>query len=153
MLTTDTAYAIRFPMEELPVTGVKTGGVKGITLKDGEALVGINVLTPNDTTYVAIVTHRGAVKKMNVAEVEMTSRAKRGLKVLTELKANPHRIVAVVKVTDGEQLMIETEKGVQESLDVQALTRADRHSNGSFKVDIATDGAISHVFAVKKEEK
>jgi len=49
--------------------------------------------------------------------------------------------------------MIETEKGVQESLDVQALTRADRHSNGSFKVDIATDGAISHVLAVKKEEK
>jgi len=153
MLTTDTAYAIRFPMEELPVTGVKTGGVKGITLKVGESLVGVNVLPPNDTAYVAIVTHRGAVKKMNVAEVEMTSRAKRGLKVLTELKANPHRIVAVVKVTDEEQLMIETEKGMQEILDVQALTRADRHSNGSFKVDISTDGAISKVFAVKKEEK
>jgi len=42
---------------------------------------------------------------------------------------------------------------MQEILDVQALTRADRHSNGSFKVDISTDGAISKVFAVKKEEK
>ena len=35
-------------------------------------------------------------------------------------------------------------------IDVQALSRADRHSNGSFKVDIATDGAISHVVTAKK---
>ncbi|MEG0450090.1 MAG: DNA topoisomerase IV subunit A, partial [Lysinibacillus sp.] len=72
LLTTDTAYAIRFPIEELPVTGVKTGGVKGITLKDGEVLVGANVLNPNETEYVVIVTQRGAVKKMNVAEVDST---------------------------------------------------------------------------------
>ncbi len=151
MLTTDTAYAIRFPIEELPVTGVKTGGVKGITLKEEEALVGVNVLQPHETQYVVIVTQRGAVKKMNVAEVEMTNRAKRGLKVLTELKANPHRIVAIVQATDKEQVVIETEKGVQEVLDVQALTRADRHSNGSFKVDVAADGPISHVQIAKKE--
>lgn len=153
LLTTDTAYAIRFPIEELPVTGVKTGGVKGITLKDGEALVGVNVLQPDETQYVVIVTQRGAVKKMNVAEVEIASRAKRGLKVLTELKANPHRIVAVIQATDDEQVVIETEKGIQEVIDVHALTRADRHSNGSFKVDIATDGAISHVLTAKKEQK
>ena len=149
LLTTDTAYAIRFPMKELPVTGVKTGGVKGITLKDGEALVGVNVLNPNETEYVVIVTHRGAVKKMNVTEVEATNRAKRGLKVLTELKANPHRIVTVLKVYDDEQLIIETENGVQEVLAIQALNRADRHSNGSFKVDVASDGAISHVLIEK----
>lgn len=152
LLTTDTAYAIRFPIEELPVTGVKTGGVKGITLKAGEALVGVNVLNPNETEYVVIVTQRGAVKKMNVAEVDAANRAKRGLKVLTELKANPHRIFAVVKAHADEQLLIETEKGVQEVLDVQALTRADRHSNGSFKVDIAADGAISLVLLEKKEK-
>lgn len=152
LLTTDTAYAIRFPIEELPVTGVKTGGVKGITLKAGETLVGVNVLNPNETEYVAIVTQRGAVKKMNVAEVDATNRAKRGLKVLTELKANPHRVVSVVKVCNGEQLIIETEKGVQEVLDVQALNRADRHSNGSFKVDVASDGAISHVLKEKKDK-
>ena len=98
------------------------------------------------------MTQRGAVKKMNVAEVDAASRAKRGLKVLTELKANPHRIIAVVKAHADEQLIVETEKGVQEVLDVQALTRADRHSNGSFKVDIASDGAISHVLIEKKEK-
>ncbi len=152
LLITDTAYAIRFPIEELPVTGVKTGGVKGITLKDGEALVGVTILKPSDTEYVVIVTQRGAVKKMNVAEVDIASRAKRGLKVLTELKANPHRIVAVVKASDEEQVVVETDKGVQEIIDVKGLTRADRHSNGSFKVDIATDGAISHVVKKKKEE-
>ncbi len=111
------------------------------------------MLQPDVTQYVVIVTQRGAVKKMNVAEVEVASRAKRGLKVLTELKANPHRIVAVVQATDEEQVVIETEKGVQEVIDVQALSRADRHSNGSFKVDIATDGAISHVLTAKKEQK
>ena len=31
-------------MEELPVTGVKTGGVKGINLKEDDHLVAVNVI-------------------------------------------------------------------------------------------------------------
>lgn len=151
MLTSDRSYAIRFPISEIPPTGVKTGGVKGITLKDDEALVGVTLLKSDETQYVAIVTHRGAVKKMNVAEIDLGTRAKRGVLVLTELKANPHRVFAVLQVDEDHILHLETEKGVQETVDAHALTRADRFSNGSFKVDVTTDGALARVWKTKNK--
>lgn len=152
MLTTHLSYSIRFPVTEIPVTGLKTAGVKGISLKEGDSLVGVNLIDPSKTQYVAIVTHRGAIKKMNVHEIELGSRAKRGVLTLTELKSNAHRIFAVLQVNDDEQLHIETEKGVHEILDVQSLTRADRFSNGSFKIDVPSDGAIIRVWKNKKTQ-
>lgn len=150
ILTTYRSYSIRFSMSELPVTGVKTGGVRGILLKDDDVLVGVNILNPDETQYIAIVTQRGAVKKMNVYEIDLGLRAKRGLLTLTELKNNPHRVSAVIQVDEDDLLHLETEKGVEEVLDVHALTRADRFSNGSFKVDVPSDGAIIRVWKTKK---
>lgn len=150
ILTTYRSYSIRFSMSELPVTGVKTGGVRGILLKDDDVLVGVNILNPDETQYIAIVTQRGAVKKMNVYEIDLGLRAKRGLLTLTELKNNPHRVSAVIQVDEDDLLHLETEKGVEEVLDVHALTRADRFSNGSFKVDVPSDGAIIRVWKTQK---
>lgn len=150
ILTTYRSYSIRFSMSELPVTGVKTGGVRGILLKDDDVLVGVNILNPDETQYIAIVTQRGAVKKMNVYEIDLGLRAKRGLLTLTELKNNPHRVSAVIQVDEDDLLHLETEKGVEEVLDVHALTRADRFSNGSFKVDVPSDGAIIRVWKSQK---
>lgn len=150
ILTTYRSYSIRFSMSELPVTGVKTGGVRGILLKDDDVLVGVNILNPDETQYIAIVTQRGAVKKMNVYEIDLGLRAKRGLLTLTELKNNPHRVSAVIQVDEDDLLHLETEKGVEEVLDVHTLTRADRFSNGSFKVDVPSDGAIIRVWKSQK---
>lgn len=136
-------------MSELPPTGLKTGGLKGIVLKEDETLIGINIIDPEKTQYVAIVTHRGAVKKMNVAEIDLGSRAKRGVLTLTELKTNPHRVFAVLSVNKDDALHIQTEKDTHEIILVDSLPRSDRHSNGSFKVDIQVDGALAHVWTTK----
>ena len=150
LLTTNTSYSIRFPMEELPVTGVKTGGVKGIMIKDGETLVAVNVLLPGGEQDIIIVTQRGAVKRMKVSEIELTNRAKRGVVTLKELKANPHRIFAIVVVHVSDTIVLETEKGIQETVQVLNLSRADRYSNGSLRIDTANDGALVRAVVEKK---
>ena len=149
LLTINTSYSIRFPMEELPITGVKTAGVKGIMIKEGEYLAAANILEPEGKEDIVLVTQRGAVKRMNVSEIEMGSRAKRGVVTLKELKANPHRVfdIKVVKVSDT--VLLETEKGIQEEIKVVNLNRADRYSNGSLKVDTATDGALVRVSVIQ----
>ncbi|MEK4229524.1 DNA topoisomerase IV subunit A [Solibacillus sp. FSL H8-0538] len=149
LLTTNTSYSIRFPLEELPVTGVKTGGVKGIILKEDETLAAVNVLQPGGEQDIIIVTQRGAVKRMNVSEIDLTTRAKRGVVTLKELKSNPHRIFAIVVVHVSNTVLLETEKGVQETLQVMNLSRADRYSNGSLRIDTANDGALVRVTVVK----
>ncbi|KGR74946.1 DNA topoisomerase IV subunit A [Ureibacillus sinduriensis] len=145
MLTTNMSYCLRFDIEEIPVTGVKTGGVKGINLKDGDVLTAVNLLHPSQEQEVVIVTHRGAVKRMNVSEVEKSSRAKRGVVVLKELKSNPHRIFDVKVVQSSDTVLLETEENITEMIGVKNLSKADRYSNGSLKIDVSNDGELLRV--------
>ena len=151
LLSTNTSYTIRFPMSDLPVTGVKTAGVKGMLVKEGEELAGVVLLNPAQDQELIIVTQRGSVKRMLVSEIELGNRAKRGVVILKELKANPHRIFKILVVNFRNTFTIETEKGVQESISVTNLTRADRYSNGSLRIDTDGDGAIVRAFVEKTE--
>ncbi|AMO85486.1 DNA topoisomerase 4 subunit A [Solibacillus isronensis B3W22] len=151
LLSTNTSYTIRFPMEDLPVTGVKTAGVKGIIVKEGEYLAAVALLKPDQEQELVIVTQRGAVKRMLLSELELGNRAKRGVVILKELKSNPHRIFTILVVNFRNTFTIETEKGVQETISVTSLTRADRYSNGSLRIDTEGDGAISRAYVEKTE--
>ena len=142
LLTSYFSYSLRFDIEELPVTGVKTSGVKGINLKDEDKLVSVNLLMAGDQQDLLVVTHRGAIKRMNISEVEKISRAKRGVVILKELKSNPHRIFAVKLMTIKDTLLLETVKNHQEIIELKSLTRADRYSNGSLKIDVTNDGEL-----------
>lgn len=151
LLSTNTSYTIRFPMNELPVTGVKTAGVKGIVIKEEEYLAAVVILNPEENEELIIVTQRGAVKRMLIHEVELGNRAKRGVVILKELKSHPHRIFSILVVNFKNAITIETEKGVQETISVTNLTRADRYSNGSLRIDTEGDGAIIRAFVEKIE--
>lgn len=151
LLSTNTSYTIRFPMEDLPVTGVKTAGVKGIIVKEGEYLAAVALLNPDQEQELVIVTQRGAVKRMLLSELELGNRAKRGVVILKELKSNPHRIYTILVVNFRNTFTIVTEKGIQETISVTSLTRADRYSNGSLRIDTEGDGAICRAYVEKTE--
>lgn len=141
-LVTTEGQALRFRVDEVPPTGLRTGGVKGMTLKD-ERVIWADTVDANERLI--IVTQRGAVKKMGIEEVTTSNRAKRGVQILSILKSNPHQIVAVEKDRKEALLVIETEKH-QEEIAMGDLPKNDRLSNGSFKVDPKTDGAIRAVY-------
>lgn len=148
-IATNQAYGVRFPMDEVPLTGLRTAGVKGVNLKDGDSVVSAIMIHPERSQDLLLVTHRGAAKKMKLQEFETGSRAKRGVVMLRELKSNPHRIVAVVPVEGAEEVLIETAKGVELSITATKLKTVDRYSNGSFIADEAADGKVTAVY--KKE--
>lgn len=149
ILTSYLSYTVRFNMEEIPITGVKTGGVKGINLKDDDILAAVNVIEKDAKQDVLVVTHRGAIKRMSISEIERTGRAKRGLVILKELKTNPHRIFNVLVVNEEDSVLVATKKQVQEKFAISELTKADRYSNGSLKFDINNDGELLFVKILK----
>ena len=149
---THNAYGVRFPMEEIPVTGLRTAGVKGVNLKDDDYAVSAVMIDPEEKQDLIVVTQRGAAKKMKLQEFETGTRAKRGVVMLRELKANPHRVIAVVGVTGTEEILMETAKGIRSPLQVSNLKPVDRYSNGSFILDEATDGKVVAVYRVEKKE-
>lgn len=146
LFTTHLSYSVRFSLDEVPITGVKTGGVKAINLKDDDYVVSVNVVPLESTDDITLITHRGAVKKMALKEIESGVRAKRGIVTLRELKSNPHKVFAVLLTNKEDELVLETEKGVQETIPMNTLRPTDRYSNGSFVVDTEKDGQLVRVW-------
>lgn len=127
-LTTDTGYGLSFKTEEVPVVGVKASGVKAIKLKD-DNLVSINQYSQTEDEFISIITTKGTGKRVRLNEFELSTRTRRGLLVIREVKTNPYKILKTF-ITDSKNYI-----GVKNSdINIIKLTElpiSDRHSIGS----------------------
>lgn len=133
-------YGLRFAVDELPVTGLSTSGVRAINLKDDDQLVDLALVEESD--HLALITQRGAFKEMLASDLELGARARRGNLVLHKLKKNPHEIADFIGHAADYQgaLEIITSRPV-----FQDVLVADHHlgtakSNGTFVIDTDTQG-------------
>ncbi|MFS0663388.1 DNA topoisomerase IV subunit A [Bacillus mojavensis] len=149
LMATHLGYGLWFGEDEVNVVGARAAGVKGINLKDGDFVVSGEILHESDS--LVLFTQRGAVKRMSLSEFEKTSRAKRGVVMLRELKKNPHRVVSLFACGLNERFMAETEKGDRKELQAKELRTNDRYSNGSFFIDEEESGKITAVWRLKTE--
>ena len=160
MLITEKGYALRFNIEEVPVIGAKAAGVKAVNLKDDDVVVAAFI---SNTSSVYLLTHRGSLKRMATEEIPVTSRAKRGLQVLRELKAKPHRVFVagpvltvqgdfdlftsqVEEQTNGQVLHVLSNTGKSYDVDVTQLSFSERTSNGSFISDTISNEEVFHAW-------
>lgn len=156
MLMTEKGYALRFNIEEVPIIGAKAAGVKAVNLKDGDVVVAAFI---SNTSSVYLLTQRGSLKRMATEEIPVTSRAKRGLQVLRELKAKPHCVFEAGPVltdqgdfdlfstanedeTTGQVLHVQSKTGKLYDVDVTQLSLSERTSNGSFISDTISDEEV-----------
>ena len=144
MLATHQGFGLRYSLSEVPVVGPKAAGVKSINLKEEDYVVnGLPVYTDGDTPIV-IVTQRGAVKRMLAQELTTMGRAKRGLMILRELKNNPHRILYMGN-GEGQEIVLQNQKGEEKHLETNTVPINDRTSNGSFVLDEKQGGPVLSV--------
>lgn len=161
MIITHNGYALHFNIEEVPVIGAKAAGVKAINLK-GDDVVTAAFIANTKSMYV--LTHRGSLKRMAVADIPVTKRAGRGLQVLRELKAKPHRVFQAgpvftensgaeldlfateVETSDEQILSVLSKTGEVTEVNLANLSLSERTSNGSFISDTISD---QEVFAAK----
>ncbi|MFK2825170.1 DNA topoisomerase IV subunit A [Bacillus sp. B190/17] len=152
-LSTFFGYGLLFSEDEASIVGPRAAGVKGMNVKDGDYLVGVEVWESNEEKDLLLTTQRGAVKKMKSTEFEPVSRASRGVLMLRELKGNPHRVVQLTTIERGESVVLQTKKGKRELFDFSTLKPSDRYSNGSFVLDEKESGEITAVWKVIRSEE
>ncbi|MFH5811439.1 DNA topoisomerase IV subunit A [Companilactobacillus sp. FL22-1] len=133
------SYASAFPISEVPVVSGKAMGVKFVSLKDDDQLAGY-FLANDDEEKIAVLTQRGSFKQMKLSEIPVTSRARRGVLTLRELKKQPHRISLVTNLSNEMELSVITDTNQEITIDRSSHQSTDRYSNGSFIMDPATDG-------------
>ena len=143
LLVTNSAYALRFDVNEVPLVGPRAAGVKSINLKnDDDYVVSAITFDPEclNSLKLGIVTQRGAFKQLQVDLVNKFTRAKRGSMILRELKTKPHRIVAALIYTQNHDINIKTSSDRTIKIRTNDYPVGDRYSNGSFVVDTISDG-------------
>ena len=155
MLVTKNGYALRFNIEEVPVIGAKAAGVKAINLKKDDVLAAAFIAN-TDSLY--LLTQRGSLKRMAVADIPVTSRANRGLQVLRELKTKPHRVFSAgpvfgeavdfdlftteAEASEDQILQVLSNKGTAYEINLADLSLSERTSNGSFISDTISDEEV-----------
>nr|WP_027107232.1 DNA topoisomerase IV subunit A [Ligilactobacillus ceti] len=143
---TETGYGLRYAINEISTLGARAAGVKAMDLRDDHL---VNVLLVTELSQVGILTQRGAFKRMKVAEVAVSSRARRGVQILRELKREPHRIKFIDVVTDDSLINVITDQSEEIMLEPKEYPFGDRYSNGSFVIDILSQGAIDRVYLIE----
>ncbi len=160
LLVTHNGYALRFNIEEVPVIGAKAAGVKGINLKGDDLVVSAFIA---NTKSIFILTQRGSLKRMSVNDLPLAKRAGRGLQVLRELKAKPHRVflagpvfaenggaeldLFATEVEEKQQILqVQSQTGQIDEVNLTNLSLSERTSNGSFISDSISDQGV---FAAK----
>ncbi|MGF9856881.1 DNA topoisomerase IV subunit A [Priestia endophytica] len=151
LLGTKAGYILLYNEEEINVVGPRAAGVKGINLKDDDVVIGAETfITQHEETQAIFVTQRGAVKKMNLKEVEQTSRAKRGTMILRTVKSNPHKLIGFTIVKENRAIRIESAKGMNEKVIPANIRVSELYSNGSFIMDEAEVGKIISMWIEKE---
>ncbi|UXH45006.1 DNA topoisomerase IV subunit A [Rossellomorea vietnamensis] len=152
-IATHLSYGLWFAEEDVNIVGPRAAGVKGVNLKDDDFVVSGKIIRDPAKDFIFLATQRGAVKKMKLAEFEKTSRAKRGVIMLRELKSNPHRVVSIEAVKDTDKVGLLTTKGKTEEVNVSDLRPNDRYSNGSFVIDEGESGSVCETWSESRSSE
>ncbi|HCY6506646.1 TPA: DNA gyrase subunit A [Staphylococcus aureus] len=150
LIGTSHASLIRFPESTLRPLGRTATGVKGITLREGDEVVGLDVAHANSVDEVLVVTENGYGKRTPVNDYRLSNRGGKGIKTATITERNGN-VVCITTVTGEEDLMIVTNAGVIIRLDVADISQNGRAAQGVRLIRLGDDQFVSTVAKVKED--
>ena len=127
-IATSLGYGLWFAKDEIPIVGIKASGVKAINLKDDSVVSTINFNEEN-SDYLAILTDKGTGKRVKLKDFEKSSRARRGLMTIRDVKTNPYHVIKAIIPTNKDHIGIKN--GEITLIKPTELPIADRYSTGS----------------------
>jgi len=142
--------AIRFRETDVRPMGRTAYGVRGITLRDDDFVVAMEVVRPGGTLLT--VTEWGYGKRTEIEEYRVQSRGGVGIINISTSERNG-RVVGVAYVTDDDELMVITQQGMilrMLTSDVRAIGRA---TQGVKLIDIEGDDKVVSIARLAEKDE
>ena len=127
-IATSDSYGLWFDRQDIPIVGLKTSGVKAITLKQ-DHVVSVNNFSTSYHDALLVMTTKGTGKRVKFSEFEKSTRARRGLLLLREIKSNPYHVMKTLTVKMKDHIGIKT--STVKMLKASDFPFMDRYSVGS----------------------
>jgi DNA gyrase subunit A len=147
LLGTKQGITIRFKEDEVRPMGRTAYGVKGITLEEGNAVIGMETITPDSTTSILTVTEGGYGKRTPVTEYRVQGRGGKGIISVKTTERNG-LAVGFLQVRDGDQIMLMAAQGKVLRCSVDDIREIGRNTQGVRILDL--DGEDDRVVAVAR---
>ena len=127
IMGTKMGMIIVFDEEEVRSMGRNTRGVKGITLRKGDCVVGMDKL--REDAAVLIVTAEGYGKRTAIEEFRSQSRGGKGL-AITKITEKIGELVGLKVVSPDQELLLITTEGIVIRTNVSDISVYSRHAQG-----------------------
>jgi len=147
---TKNGMAIRFPESDVRPMGRSAFGVRGISLRDDDEVVAMEVLKPGGT--ILSVTEHGYGKRTELDEYRVQSRGGVGIINIQTTERNG-KVVGVAQVTDEDELMLITQQGKILRMASSNIRSIGRATQGVRLIEIeGEDRAVSIAKLAEKDE-
>jgi DNA gyrase subunit A len=141
---------IKFNETDIRSMGRIAGGVRGIRLREGDIVIGMD--TVNEGDEILVVTEKGFGKRTPEDEYRIQTRGGYGLKTLNVTERNG--LLVAMKTVDGtEDLMLITIHGILIRMDIDDISVIGRSTQGVRLIRLGEDELVATVAKVVKEEE
>ena len=134
ILVTKNGQTVRFKESQIREMGRPAAGVRGIRLKKGDEVIGMDIIKPitnnlKSKTYLLVVTENGHGKRTDLREYRLQRRGGMGIKTAkTTLKTG--NLVTSKVLTDEEDLIIISQKGQVIRTKISQISKLSRATQG-----------------------
>jgi DNA gyrase subunit A len=140
-IATRSGMSIRFPEDDVRSMGRTAYGVRGITLREDDDVVAMEVLGPVGT--ILTVTEQGYGKRTELDEYRVQSRGGLGI-INIQTSDRNGKVIGVIQVSDDDELMLITLQGKILRMASKDIRTIGRSTQGVRLIDIeGEDRAVS----------
>ena len=131
MLVSQLGQSIRFKVSDVRTMGRTAGGVKGMTLKPDDMIVGTGVVRDNGTDLeLLVITENGYGKKTKLDEYKVQGRGGSGIKTLNVTDKTGALIGARITTPDVAELMAMSEQSLVIRMSLEGISTLGRATQG-----------------------
>jgi DNA gyrase subunit A len=148
VLGTRRGLVIRFSEKEVPAHGRTSRGVKGVTLKEGDIVVSMDVAQPKASLLA--VTANGYGKCTTLKKYRLQSRGGKGLiSIRNNVRNGP--VVAFLVASPDEEIMLISAEGIVLRMKTTEINLTSRITRGVILMRLAANDKIVDVTRVEKD--
>lgn len=151
ILATRDGLAVRFDEENVRCMGRGARGVRGITLSEGDYLVGVCVVDPEKTLLT--ITENGIGKRTSFDDFrEMKHRGGRGV-TCQKINEKTGKLARIIAVSEDDDIMLITNEGIIIRTSVSSISVISRSATGVIIMRLSDGAKINNVARLERDEE
>ena len=150
IIGTKDGYAVSFSEQDVRSMGRNATGVRGISLREGDFVVGAGILT--DDSYVLTISENGYGKATEAAQYSIRRRGGKGVKTFKITERNGS-LVGLSTIIGDEDILLITNEGIIIRFEANNISKTGRDTQGVRLMRLDEEQSISTLCVVDPTEE